>query len=118
MNSESVVTALAALAQASRLSVFRHLVECGQGGAQPGELSDGLDIPGATLSFHLKTLQHAGLVQAERRGRAIHYRADFATMQALLDYLGKNCCARDALACAPGKAGCTPAVPTGKTSSR
>jgi len=101
MNSQSAVTALAALAQSSRLAVFRHLVQRGHAGASPGEISGQLEIPGATLSFHLKALQHAGLIASEKSGRTICYRANFLAMQGLLDYLTENCCAGDAAACAP-----------------
>ena len=119
MNTESVVTALAALAQSSRLLVFRHLVVQGRTGASPGEISEQLGIPGATLSFHLKALQHAGLISAEKSGRSICYRANFTTMQALLDYLTLNCCAADLSACAPGCAPVAmPAKPRKPATSR
>ena len=96
------VAALGALAHTSRLSVFRSLVQAGGDGRLPGELGAELGIPAATLSFHLKELSRVGLVQAEQRGRTIRYRADFATMTALLDYLTENCC---------GGQACTPAPP-------
>lgn len=105
MNTEAAVTALAALAQSSRLAVFRYLIQRGPAGATPGEISQQLGIPAATLSFHLKALQHAGLIGAKKSGRSICYRADFAAMQGLLDYLTENCCGGDAavcvLSCAP-----------------
>ncbi len=102
MDENNAVTSLAALAQGSRLAVFRHLVELGPEGAHPGEIAQALDIPANTLSFHLKTLMHAGLIGAEPNGRHIRYRADFTAMQGLVDFLTRNCCGGDASLCAPG----------------
>lgn len=101
MNTETAVPALAALAQASRLAIFRWLVELGPDGACPGDIAEKLDIPPATLSFHLKALQHANLVNADKIGRFIRYRADFAVMQALLEFLSRNCCGGNPAKCAP-----------------
>lgn len=101
MDTKTAVPALAALAQASRLGIFRWLVERGPEGALPSELAETLELPPATLSFHLKTLQHAGLVDSVRSGRNIRYRADFAAMQALVDFLSRNCCGGDPSKCAP-----------------
>lgn len=92
MNEETAVLALAALAQEARLRVFRALVGAGPGGLTPGALSAGLDIPGSTLSFHLKELVHAGLVSVERDGRNLHYRPALGRMEALLGYLTDHCC--------------------------
>ena len=102
MDTRTAVPALAALAQTSRLAIFRWLVELGPEGACPGDIGESLEIAPATLSFHLKTLLHAGLIQADRSGRFIRYRADFRAMQALLDFLSQNCCGGDAAKCAPG----------------
>jgi len=101
MDTQTAVPALAALAQTSRLAIFRWLVELGPEGACPGDIAEKLDIPPATLSFHLKALLHAGLIQADKSGRFIHYRADFKAMQALLDFLSQNCCGGDLAKCAP-----------------
>lgn len=101
MENRSAVAALAALAQESRLSVFRHLVELGPEGAHPGEIAQALDIAPATLSFHLKSLLHAGLVDAEPSGRHIRYRANFAQVQGLIDFLMRNCCGGDPAKCLP-----------------
>ena len=101
MDTTNAVIALAALAQASRLAVFRHLVELGPEGANPTELVQVLDIPANTLSFHLKTLCQAGLIDAEQSGRFIRYRANFAEMQSLIDFLSQNCCGGDPAKCAP-----------------
>lgn len=103
MESQAALVALAALAQASRLAVFRWLVERGPEGAFVGEIVEQLDIPAATLSFHLKALAHAGLIEGEQQSRNIRYRAQFDTMQALLEFLSRNCCGGDASKCAPAK---------------
>lgn len=92
MEKQDVLAALAALAQESRLDAFRALVVAGADGLTPGALSDGLGISPATLSFHLKELKNAGLARRERCGRSLVYRADFATMQAVVAYLLENCC--------------------------
>jgi DNA-binding transcriptional ArsR family regulator len=100
----SAVAALAALAQASRLAVFRLLIEAAPDGAYPGEIAVQLDMPPNTLSFHLKTLAHAGLVSAEQHGRYIRYRANTEQMQQLVGYLTANCCGGDISKCAPAYA--------------
>lgn len=92
MNSKSVVTALGALAQESRLAVFRLLVEAGPGGLPATRIADALGIPPSSLSFHLKELTHAGMVTQTRAGRSLIYTADFLTMNRLLGYLTENCC--------------------------
>lgn len=121
MEASAAVTALAALAHRSRLAVFRALVERGFEGAHPGALADALGLAPATLSFHLKSLAHAGLVEAEPNGRHIRYRAHFPTMAGLLGYLSENCCGGDARACLPkpdarrGAAGRKPAARATRT---
>jgi DNA-binding transcriptional ArsR family regulator len=92
MESKQAVTALASLAQPSRLAVYRLLVQAGPDGVSPGTLSDRLDIPAPTLSFHLKALSHAGLIDDRREGRNIFYTANYAHMNALVDFLTDNCC--------------------------
>lgn len=89
------VKALAALAQAHRLRAYRALVQAGQAGLTPGVLAAMLDMPASSLSFHLKELSHAHLVQVEQQGRSLIYRANFAHMTALLGFLSENCCAAD-----------------------
>lgn len=93
MNEEHAVLALAALAHAQRLRVFRALVVAGQEGLTPSVLADQLAVARNTLSFHLKELAHAGLVSIEQQGRNLIYRADFSRMNGLLDYLTEHCCA-------------------------
>jgi ArsR family transcriptional regulator len=103
MKSQIVVSALAALAQDSRLAVYRLLVKRGPEGLAVGEISETLEIPGPTLSFHLKELAQAGLVTARKESRFVYYAANFERMNALLAYLTENCCggASCAPACAP-----------------
>jgi ArsR family transcriptional regulator len=92
MDEDLAVKALAALAQSSRLRVFRAIVGAGPEGMQPGQVSQALEIPPNTLSFHLKELQHAGLVSVQREGRFMRYRADMSTMQSLVGFLTDHCC--------------------------
>ena len=92
MEDKDVVKALAALAQANRLQVFRQLVVAGPQGATPGQLGERLSTPNATLSFHLKELMGAGLISQERNGRHLVYRVEFGRMDGLLAYLTENCC--------------------------
>jgi ArsR family transcriptional regulator len=101
-NREAVV-ALAALAQETRLAVFRLLVEKGPEGLAAGEIAERLELAGATLSFHLKELAHAQLVAARQAGRFIYYSANYPTINGLIDYLTRNCCQGVTcdIACAP-----------------
>jgi DNA-binding transcriptional ArsR family regulator len=92
MEEKDVVRALAALAHASRLQVFRALVVVGQQGLTPGPMAEALGMPAATLSFHLKELMQAGLVTQERAGRNLLYRADYARMNGVLGFLTAHCC--------------------------
>ena len=95
------VEALAALAQESRLSIFRLLVQAGKKGVAAGALGEKLGIPPATLSFHLKTLTHAKLIKSRIEGRFVIYSANFSEMDRLISYLTEHCCAGDAAQCAP-----------------
>lgn len=88
-----VIRALAALAHAHRLQVFRALVVAGPQGMTPGVMAEGVGIASTSLSFHLKELMHAGLVTQERQGRNLVYRAAYDQMNRLLGYLTDNCCA-------------------------
>lgn len=111
MDEHSAVAALAALAQGMRLRVFRALVGAGPQGLTPSVLAATLDVPGSTLSFHLKALVQAGLVSQQRDGRHLLYRPSLAHMNALLGYLTAHCCqASDAGRCdidlPPGCSGC------------
>lgn len=86
------VGALGALAQESRLSVFRLLVQRGPEGLPAGQIAEKLEIPPATLSFHLSQLGQAGLVTSTRNGRSIVYAADYKAMDRLMGFLYENCC--------------------------
>jgi ArsR family transcriptional regulator len=92
LNETLAIAALAALAQPSRLRAFRALVVAGAEGLTAGALAQQLDVPPSSLSFHLKELAHAGLIQSEPQGRFLLYRAEFARMNALLAYLTEHCC--------------------------
>lgn len=93
MEKDQAVAALAALAQDSRLDVFRLLVRAGQAGMPAGAVATALDIAPNTLSFHFDRLRHAGLVSVTRDGRSLIYTARYETMRGLLDYLSDDCCA-------------------------
>ena len=95
----SAIKALAALAQAQRLRVFRVLVVAGPAGLTPGVMAEQLAVAPSALSFHLKELAHSGLVSSEPRGRNLIYRAEIAHMNALLAYLTEHCC--EGQACSP-----------------
>ncbi len=92
METNDALDALSALAQESRLAIFRLLVEHGPGGLAAGDIAAATGLPAATLSFHLKELARAGLAVPRQEGRFIYYRADFTTMNALVGYLTENCC--------------------------
>ena len=92
METKTAVTALAALAQKTRLSVFRLLVQAGPEGIPAGRIGEELKVAAATLSFHLKELSHAGLVTSRQNGRFIYYAADFERMAGLMTFLTQNCC--------------------------
>jgi DNA-binding transcriptional ArsR family regulator len=95
------VDALAALAQSSRLALFRLLVQAGPEGLAVGQIGTALALRGATLSFHLNQLRLAGLITCRREGRSLIYVAEFAAMNGLLAYLTENCCQGAAASCAP-----------------
>jgi ArsR family transcriptional regulator len=92
MKSQDVIQSLFALAQDSRLAVFRLLVKRGPDGYTPGELSEKLSLPAPTLSFHLKELSTAKLVTARREGRFLFYSVNFARMRGVVDFLTDQCC--------------------------
>lgn len=112
METEVLVNALAALAQASRLAVFRLLVQAGPAGLPAGKISEATGISPSSLSFHLKELLHADMVTSRQDGRFIIYAANFSTMNALLAFLTENCCGGNP--CAPT---CTPACSTTQEST-
>lgn len=92
MHTDQVLSALSALAQESRLAVFRLLVQCGPDGLAASKIAEHLGLAPSALSFHLKELTHAGLLEARQDGRFIIYSANFETMNGLLAFLTENCC--------------------------
>jgi DNA-binding transcriptional ArsR family regulator len=105
VDKKAAVRSLAALAQDSRLEVFRLLVQAGPQGLAAGEIAERLGVPASTLSFHVKALAQAGLVESRPESRFIYYSANFAAMNALLAFLGENCC---------GGQSCLPRVTNGR----
>ncbi len=101
MENDAAITALAALAQPTRLETFRLLVKYEPEGVPAGELARLLDVPQNTMSAHLATLSRAGLIKGERQSRSIIYRADFETFQALTLFMIKDCCGGSAQLCEP-----------------
>jgi DNA-binding transcriptional ArsR family regulator len=92
MKSDSALSLLAALAQETRLDIFRLLVRAGCDGLAAGAIAAELRVPAATLSFHLKELKSAGAISCTRRGRSLVYRPDFAVMGDLVNFLTAHCC--------------------------
>ena len=104
METKQAVAALTALAQESRLRIFRLLVEAGEEGVPAGEIAEGLELPAATLTFHLKELIHGGMIESRREGRSIIYSLRIEGMRELLDFLTHDCCkGRPELCEMPGK---------------
>lgn len=101
VDESAAVKSLAALAQAQRLRAFRALVVAGPDGLTPGAMAEQLEISPSALSFHLKELAHAGLVDSEPQGRYLIYRANFTQMTALLGYLTEHCCQGEACEARP-----------------
>ena len=93
MDQLEAIAALSALAQETRLDIFRLLVRAGGEGLPAGSIGARLELPPATLSFHLNQLRHAGLIRFRREGRSLIYAAEYAAMNDLVGYLTENCCA-------------------------
>ena len=109
MEKQDAIAALAALAHETRLDVFRLLVRAGSEGLAAGALADALGVPAATLSFHLKELKSAGVVDCRREGRSLIYSPNFEAMDGLLRFLTENCC--------EGVAACDRPAPRGRRRS-
>ena len=92
MDNSNAVEALGALAQGTRLEIFRLLVQAGDEGMAAGQIGVRLKLPPATLSFHLNQLRHAGLISYRRESRSLIYAAEYAAMNSLVGYLTENCC--------------------------
>jgi ArsR family transcriptional regulator len=125
MKTTSAVTALAALAQDTRLAVYRLLVQQGPSGLAAGEIAGRLGIAPATLTFHLKELAHAGMATSRQEGRFVFYAANFEAMNTLVAFLTENCCAADCgpscgpvVACKPAAALRNPRAATGAKKSK
>ncbi|PPQ28214.1 ArsR/SmtB family transcription factor [Rhodopila globiformis] len=101
MEKTNALAALAALAQETRLDIYRLLVQAGPDGLPAGHIADRLGLPSATLAFHLKELKNARLATCTRNGRSLIYAADYAVMNSLLSYLTENCCGRPSGGCPP-----------------
>ena len=101
METKQAIAALGALAQETRLDIFRLLVQRGPDGLAAGAIAEALAVPAATLSFHLQQLMHAGLIEQRRASRSLIYSANFDGMNGLVAYLTENCCGLGA-SCAPG----------------
>lgn len=101
MKPTQVVKALAALAQPTRLAIYRLLVATGPEGMVAGQVAEKLKVSPATMSFHFKTLSHAGLIDSRQDGRFIYYAANFVVMNGMVDYLTENCCGGNAEVCKP-----------------
>lgn len=107
METKAVIAALAALAQESRLAIFRHLVQIGPAGCAASKIGEALDIAPSSLSFHLKELAHADLVTSRHEGRYVIYATNFSAMNDVLGFLTQNCCGGNT--CSPVSA-CCPVV--------
>ncbi len=92
MDTKQTLAALAALAQESRLAVFRLLVQTGAAGLAASKIGEQLEIAPSSLSFHLKELSHAGLIVSRQEGRFVIYSADTGAMNGLINFLTENCC--------------------------
>ena len=113
MDEKRAIASLGALAQETRLALFRLLVTAGPSGLRAGVIAERLGVQPSSLSFHLAQLVHAGLITQRRLSRQLIYSAEYGAMNALLAYLTENCCGRDAV-CAPvcdSAVGCNSAAP-------
>jgi len=115
MKTSAAIDALGALAHEHRLAIYRLLVERGPEGLSAGAVGERVGLLPSSLTFHLQTLQRAGLITQARASRQLIYSADFAAMNALVGYLTDNCCAASGASC---DTGCKPAVQTVKTVKR
>lgn len=112
MKTKKIISTLAALAQESRLAVFRLLVQAGPNGLPAGKISEVAGIPPSSLSFHMKELAHADMVTSRNEGRFVIYAANFATMNELIAFLTENCCSGT-----PCTSSCNPVCPVTEAAS-
>ena len=111
MKTKSIITALAALAQESRLAIFRTLVQAGPAGLSAGKIGEATKIAPSSITFHMKELVHAEMVTSRNEGRFVIYSANFDTMNTVLAFLTENCCGGN-----PCASVCDPACATSETS--
>jgi len=107
MDNKLAVILLSSIAQEARLDIFRLLVQAGKAGLAAGVIGEKLGIPNSTLSFHLKELSHAGLVNSRQESRFIYYSANYDAMNQLLAFLTENCCAGQQVCCPDNTCGIT-----------
>ena len=115
METKQAIQALSALAQESRLAIFRLLVQAGPAGMSAGSIGEALGVPAATLSFHLAGLTRAGLAESKQEGRFVIYSASFGNMNSLVAFLTENCCGGATCApsaCQPSTQGAQNETPT------
>jgi len=117
MNRGQALSVFAALSQDTRLSIVRLLVKAGPEGVTAGDIADGVGVSASNLSFRLKELQHAGLVEARREARSIIYSADYAALRGLIGFLMKDCCGGRPEICGPVLSDAT-CCPPAKTRTR
>jgi ArsR family transcriptional regulator len=108
MKTPQIIEALGALAHEHRLAIFRLLIECGPEGLPAGHIAGRVGLVPSSLTFHLQSLQRAGLITQRRESRQLFYAADFTAMNGLVGYLTKNCCAESGAECSVS---CAPAQP-------
>lgn len=109
MNQSQALRGFAALSQETRLAIVRLLVRAGPDGLAAGAVAEAVDASPSNVSFHLKDLEHAGMITARRESRSIIYAANYDTLRDLVAFLMKDCCAGRPEICAPAAAACTPA---------
>ncbi|RUL62013.1 transcriptional regulator [Dyella dinghuensis] len=109
MQTKQAITILSALAQESRLAVYRLLIEHAPEGLAASVIAEKLGLANATLSFHLKELSHAGLVTSQQDGRFIYYTPVIEAMNELVGYLTDHCCSQSQTRCVVGSTSCKPA---------
>jgi DNA-binding transcriptional ArsR family regulator len=115
MNRSQALTGFAALSQETRLAIVRLLVRAGAEGVPAGEVASAVEVSASNVSFHLKELERAGLIEARREARSIIYSANYDTLRDLISFLMKDCCAGHPEVCAPALADlCCPPVKSRK----
>jgi ArsR family transcriptional regulator len=111
MHERDAITAFSALSQETRLRIVRLLVKAGQQGMAAGAVADAVNVSASNVSFHLKELEHAGMIAARREARSIIYTADYGALNALIQFLMKDCCGEHPEICTPALAqSCCPPV--------